>query len=211
METLSALLALCAGISPVTGELPSHKPVRRSFHIFFDLNKGWVNNRDVGDLRRHHAHYAVTVYLALTDELCSVFCEDFGEIECFITVLHRITIVSMHHHGLLGKLVFCRFHQPIILARRVHPLFLFVFSFFFLFFFFGGGGGGVWSRWCLFNKISVCIIRGQNTLDTQKSVIYFPMNIFWWTFLLPTNSILNSFCLQLAISISVIRRIFSGC
>ena len=37
METFSALLALCAGTSPVTGELPSRRPVRRSFHAFFDL------------------------------------------------------------------------------------------------------------------------------------------------------------------------------
>ena len=37
METISALLALCAGNSPVTGELPSQKPVSWSFDIFFDL------------------------------------------------------------------------------------------------------------------------------------------------------------------------------
>ena len=37
METFSALLALCAGNSPVTGEFPAQRPVRRSFDIFFDL------------------------------------------------------------------------------------------------------------------------------------------------------------------------------
>ena len=37
METLSALLALCAGNSPVTGEFPSQRPVTRSFDVFFDL------------------------------------------------------------------------------------------------------------------------------------------------------------------------------
>ena len=37
METFSALLALCAGNSPVTGEFPSQRPVTRSFHVFFDL------------------------------------------------------------------------------------------------------------------------------------------------------------------------------
>ena len=37
METFSALLALCAGNSPVTDEFPSQKPVARSFGIFFDL------------------------------------------------------------------------------------------------------------------------------------------------------------------------------
>ena len=37
METFSALLALCAGNSPVSGEFPSQRPVTRSFDIFFDL------------------------------------------------------------------------------------------------------------------------------------------------------------------------------
>ena len=37
METFSALLALCAGNSPVTGEFPSQRPVTRSFDVFFDL------------------------------------------------------------------------------------------------------------------------------------------------------------------------------
>ena len=37
METLSALLALCAGKSPVTGEFPSQRPVTRSFDVFCDL------------------------------------------------------------------------------------------------------------------------------------------------------------------------------
>ena len=37
MEAFSALLALCAGNSPVTGEFPSQKPVTRSFDVFFDL------------------------------------------------------------------------------------------------------------------------------------------------------------------------------
>ena len=33
METFSALLALCAGSSPVTGEFPSQRPVTRSFDV----------------------------------------------------------------------------------------------------------------------------------------------------------------------------------
>ena len=37
METFSALLALCEGNSPVTGEFPSQKRVTRSFDVFFDL------------------------------------------------------------------------------------------------------------------------------------------------------------------------------
>ena len=42
METISALLAICAGNSPVPGEFPTQRPVTRSFDVFFDLR---LNNR----------------------------------------------------------------------------------------------------------------------------------------------------------------------
>ena len=48
METFSALLAICAGNSPISGEFPAQRPV---------TGNGWVNNRESGDLRRHRAHY----------------------------------------------------------------------------------------------------------------------------------------------------------
>ena len=47
METFSALLAICAGNSPVPGEFPAQRPVTWSFDVFFDLrmnkglSKGW--------------------------------------------------------------------------------------------------------------------------------------------------------------------------
>ena len=37
METVPALLAICAGNSPVSGEFPAQRPVTRSFGDFFDL------------------------------------------------------------------------------------------------------------------------------------------------------------------------------
>ena len=64
METFSTLLAICARISPVTGNFPAQRPVAQSFDVFFDLRRekrlskqlwGW------GDLRRHRAHYDVAV------------------------------------------------------------------------------------------------------------------------------------------------------
>ena len=60
METFSALLAICAGNSPVTGEFPAQKPATRSFDVFFDLR---LNERlsATGDLIRHRAHYDVIV------------------------------------------------------------------------------------------------------------------------------------------------------
>ena len=37
METFSALLAICVGNPPVSGEFPAQRPVTRSFDVFFDL------------------------------------------------------------------------------------------------------------------------------------------------------------------------------
>ena len=63
METFSALLAMCAGKSPVPGEFLIHRPVTQSFDAFFDLRRinGWVNDREADDLRRHRTHYDVIV------------------------------------------------------------------------------------------------------------------------------------------------------
>ena len=58
METFSVLLAICAGNSPVNGEFPEQRPVTRSFDVYFDI---WANSREAGDLKRHRAHYDVTV------------------------------------------------------------------------------------------------------------------------------------------------------
>ena len=43
--------------------IPSQRPVTRNFDIFYDLRlkKRLSNNPDAGDLRRHRAHYDVTV------------------------------------------------------------------------------------------------------------------------------------------------------
>ena len=62
METFPALLAVCAGNSPVTGEFPAQRPVSRSFAVFFDLclNKrlckqswGWWFETQTHPLWRH--------------------------------------------------------------------------------------------------------------------------------------------------------------
>ena len=37
METFSALLAICVGNLPVTGEFPAQRPMTRSFGVFLDL------------------------------------------------------------------------------------------------------------------------------------------------------------------------------
>ena len=63
METFSALLAICAGNSPVTGEFPAERPLMQSFDVFFDLrlNKRLSKLRWGCGLRRHSAHYDAIV------------------------------------------------------------------------------------------------------------------------------------------------------
>ena len=63
MEAFSALLALCAGNSPVPVNSP-HKDQWRGALIFSLICvwiNGWVNNREAGDLRCYRGHYDVIV------------------------------------------------------------------------------------------------------------------------------------------------------
>ena len=64
METFSALLAICAGNSPIPGEFTAQRPVTRGFEFFsliYVWINGWVNNPEAGDFRRYRAHYDVIV------------------------------------------------------------------------------------------------------------------------------------------------------
>ena len=63
METFSALLASCAGNSPVPVNFP-HKGQWRAalmFALICVWINAWINNRKAGDLRRYCAHYDVIV------------------------------------------------------------------------------------------------------------------------------------------------------
>ena len=63
MEAFSALLASCAGNSPVPGEFPAQVPWRGALMFFLICTwiDGCVNSREAGDLRSHRAHYDVIV------------------------------------------------------------------------------------------------------------------------------------------------------
>ena len=65
MVAFSALLALCAWNSSVTGEFPSQRPVTRSFMFSLICTRinGSITIREAGDLRRYRDHYDVTVIL----------------------------------------------------------------------------------------------------------------------------------------------------
>ena len=79
-ETFSALLAICAGSSPVTGEFPAQRPVSRNFDVFFEqrrLNKplskqwwGWWFETLSRPLCRHcNAHGKYTMRTTSTSKL----------------------------------------------------------------------------------------------------------------------------------------------
>ena len=61
METFSALLAICAGNSPVPGEFPAQRLWALIFSLICVWINDWVSNREAGDLRRYRAHYDVIV------------------------------------------------------------------------------------------------------------------------------------------------------
>ena len=71
METFSSLLAICAGNSPVPGDLPTQRPVTRNFEVFFDLRPNkllskqswcWWFETPSRPLWRHRNGNATSVY-----------------------------------------------------------------------------------------------------------------------------------------------------
>ena len=73
MEAFSALLALCAG-NPRSPVNSPHKDQWRGvlmFSLICAWRNRWVNAREAGDLRRHRAHYDVTVMRS--DWECGIF------------------------------------------------------------------------------------------------------------------------------------------
>ena len=69
METFSALLAICAGNSPVSGEFSTQRPVTRSFDIFFDLrlNKRFSQQSWGWLFDTLSCHYDVSVMQSFTE------------------------------------------------------------------------------------------------------------------------------------------------
>ena len=106
MEKISALLAICAENSPVTGEFLAQRPVTRSFDVFFDLHLNeQLSQRDAGDLRCHCAHYDITVM--------SVWFPSPGA--------NNMTSISMSwtHHG---PMLCCPHHYRTAATRKLQKL-----------------------------------------------------------------------------------------
>ena len=102
METFSALLALCAGNSPVPGELSSQRPVTRSFDVFFDLclNKrlskqswGWWFETPSCPLWRHCNGLRATNYREISAAILSKPTNQLNVFE--IINSHSLTLLLM--------------------------------------------------------------------------------------------------------------------
>ena len=97
METFSALLAICAGNSPIPGEFPAQMPVTRSFDVFYDLrlNKrlskqswGWWFETLSSPLWRHR-----------NDPCCSSRCGQQS------VVSHRIKAIKHNYELFISRYV----------------------------------------------------------------------------------------------------------
>ena len=105
METFSALLAICAGNSPVPVNSP-HKGQWRGA-LMFSLICVWinscVNSREADDLRRHRGHYDVSVKNLISRNLvCPWLCSQLSNyIDYFCTEHGSITV--MQHFKMMGQ------------------------------------------------------------------------------------------------------------
>ena len=133
METFSALLAICAGNSPVTGEFPAQRPVTRSFDVFFDLrlNKrltkqswGWWFETPSRPLWRHCNGERLCQLALGTSTLTWLWLGPLwvDSIDCTIVQLER-TLQQMPLFSLLSTTNLTRtlyFQQAVSLSKSSH-------------------------------------------------------------------------------------------
>ena len=145
METFDALLALCAGNSPVTGELPSQRPVTPSFDVFLDLrpNKrlskqswgGWFeaqsrsswrhSNEQIDGLLMHYTYrsFAITHRNNAQVYVASVRWHGSQRIDDWLCLgWNRIMMILMAQFPYLcpikSRIVFCSMTSVHILYRQ---------------------------------------------------------------------------------------------
>ena len=89
METFFALLALCVGNhrSPANSPNKGQWNWALMFSLFCAWIKGWVNNREAGDLRHHRAHYDINVMHQILNE--------YGRMRNADDPLNAVIITSM--------------------------------------------------------------------------------------------------------------------
>ena len=108
METFSASLAVCAGNSPVPGELPAQRPVTRSFDVFFDLrlnkrlskqSRGWWFETPSRPLWRHRN--AITYCAKISWPLRWIWTEPIQNDRHLGDAIFKWIILNRSYHILL--------------------------------------------------------------------------------------------------------------
>ena len=103
MKTFFALLAVCAGNSPVNGEFPAQSSVTRSFDFFWIciwINR-LVNIRAIGDLRRYRTHCDVNL-MCCRKSVHFLICYKEWYVSVVVSSADYITCV---HHMLVALVV----------------------------------------------------------------------------------------------------------
>ena len=104
METFSASLAISAENLPVSVNSP-HKGQWRTtsmFSLICAQINSWVNNREVGDLRRHRAHYDVLVMSRIT---CLQVCHQHYGMTKYTQQWQHVGNLEFH---LTGNFIVCQ-------------------------------------------------------------------------------------------------------
>ena len=106
-ETFSALLAICADNSSVTGEFPSQRPVTRSFDVFFDLRlnkqlskqwRGWWFETPWRPWWRHcHDLGMLMVYSVVRFITQYTTANSFGTLYYVLCCYYHYSHILMHH------------------------------------------------------------------------------------------------------------------
>ena len=137
METFSALLALCAGNSPVPVNSP-HKGQWRGalmFSLICAWINDWVNNREAGDWRCHRGHYDVNVInktvllswygpaVSLVAGVLFLSC-DVKNTKFNLFLYHYITWMDCSQHVSIMELVFSQlwFNNKSVLLTWYGPV-----------------------------------------------------------------------------------------
>ena len=109
METFSALLAICAGNSPVSGEFPAQRQVTRSFHVSFDLHlnkllskQSWCWWFETPSRPLWRQCNVTTVTLSVAHERDVHFCWTFRPMS-YIHSCRRICYFELHCTMLLSE------------------------------------------------------------------------------------------------------------
>ena len=122
METFSALLAICAGNSPVLGEFPVQRLVTRSFDVFFDLHpnkglskqsRGWWFETPSCPLWRHRNEKTATATILCMPGMSSLFVL----IKTLLFDLPRLSRWCMQCISWISITTACLFHRKMCICH----------------------------------------------------------------------------------------------